>query len=106
MSDPQQPRQPRSTRTFGPLEDLTVDADDVPGQAPQSTLRRLMNKFPFRRGRPTYSIIEEEDDNRTTHSRATERAPIPTMMQSSAEAYSTPLPKLSLIVLSIVSLPS
>ncbi|KAH9478348.1 Major facilitator superfamily multidrug transporter mfsB [Psilocybe cubensis] len=35
---------------------------------------------------------------------STERAPIPTMMQSTGEVYMTPLPKLSMVVLSITML--
>ncbi len=84
------------TRTFGSVEDDAERADH--------TSRRLSGKISFGRlklGRPSFAFSR---GNNSQISVGTERPPIPTMIHSSGEVYSTPLPKLSMIVLSIVGL--
>ena len=85
------------TRTFGPVEDDTERADHTP--------RRLSAKKSFGRlklGRPSFAF--SRGNNSQISVQGAERPPIPTMIHSSGEVYSTPLPKLSMIVLSIVGL--
>jgi len=85
------------TRTFGPVEDDTERADH--------TSRRLSAKISFGRlklGRPSFAF--SRGNNSQISVQGAERPPIPTMIHSSGEVYSTPLPKLSMIVLSIVGL--
>lgn len=93
--------QPSSTRirSFGSQEPLTEEANPSP-----STAHRILGRISFsslRRGRP--SFLGSRNDGGSVSTPSTERPPIPTMMNASAEAYMTPLPKLSMIVLSIVS---
>lgn len=89
-------------RVFG-SEGSALD-DDIPEQ---STARRILGRVSFGNSqhRPSFaarwrSVITNDGDADGTPT--TERPAIPTMMQSSGEAYMTPLPVLSMIVLSIV----
>ncbi|KAF9557623.1 major facilitator superfamily MFS-1 [Agrocybe pediades] len=71
-----------------------------------SVARRFFNKVSFKslgRGHTDRSNSLHESEGLIS-TPSTERAPIPTMMQSSAEVYATPLPKLTMIVLSITML--
>lgn len=86
------------TRSFGTQEPLSEDVNPTP-----STAHRILGRISFsslRRGRPSF-LNSGNGDSPSTPS--TERPPIPTMMNGSGEAYMTPLPKLSMVVLSIVS---
>ena len=85
-------------RSFGSQEPLLEDATPTP-----STAHRILGRISFsslRRGRPSFLNPRNGDSTSTP---STERPPIPTMMTGSGEAYMTPLPKLSMVVLSIVS---
>ncbi|KIM47000.1 hypothetical protein M413DRAFT_440546 [Hebeloma cylindrosporum] len=92
---------PTHIRSFG--TPLDVEGDAEPPREDPGSLRRILGKISFSslRGRP--SFVNHGAEN-TPPTQGTERAPIPTMMQSSGEAYTTPLPKLSMIVLSITML--
>ncbi|KAF9475124.1 major facilitator superfamily MFS-1 [Pholiota conissans] len=102
MAAPNSRRPSTHVRSFGAPEALSDDTNDTPGP---STARRILGKMSFsslRRGRPSFLNIRSGGDTPSTPS--TERAPIPTMMSASGEVYMTPLPKLSMIVLSITML--
>ncbi|KAF8068820.1 hypothetical protein FPV67DRAFT_1489839 [Lyophyllum atratum] len=95
-------------RTFGvqePPEDVQSDGQDEP-----TLLRRVLSRVSFRskQHRPSissqYDTSTIQDETNTTLSPTSERAPIPTMIQPSGEIYTTPLPTLSMIVLSITML--
>ena len=75
---------------------------DDTSEAPASTTQRILGRISFGsfRHRPSFLNRVNEQDSATP---TPERAPIPTMMQPSSEVYTTPLPILSMIVLSIVS---
>ena len=93
-------------RTFGVQEPAGDAQDDAEGEP--TLLRRVLSRISFRnkQHRPSTSSRPEEyanDDGATAAlSPTSERAPIPTMIQPSGEIYTTPLPVLSMIVLSIV----
>ncbi|KAF8155795.1 hypothetical protein B0H34DRAFT_509817 [Crassisporium funariophilum] len=93
-------------RLFGTLE--SADLNDENEAPPQETSAadRILGKISLsslRRGRQSFAASRNEGERPRT-SPSLERPPIPTMMQSSGEGYSTPLPKLSMIVLSITML--
>ncbi|TCD71907.1 hypothetical protein EIP91_000039 [Steccherinum ochraceum] len=97
-----------SKRTFGPQEALANDGESAQDQ-PQSS-RRPPGRVSFsaipRRtsffNRWRNGVAEEEDG--VPQSPKPDRPPIPSALQPSAEAYATPLPTLSMIVLSITML--
>lgn len=92
-------------RSFGAPES-TLEGGNQDAHEEPSAARRILGKFSLsnlRHGRPSFATSRGDRDNSSAMN--TERAPIPTMMQSSAEVYTTPLPKLSMIVLSIVGSP-
>ena len=90
-------------RTFG-RQDSSVTESGNDGQPREiSTARRFLGRISFRNltgGRPTSF---ERDGETGLTSPKSDRPAIPTMMQPSGETYSTPLPKISMVVLSIVS---
>jgi len=92
---------PTHVRSFGTPLDVEGDAEP-PRENPGAAVRQILGRISFSslRGRP--SVVNHGAQN-SPPTPSAERAPIPTMMQSSGEAYMTPLPKLSMIVLSIVS---
>lgn len=92
MADSPQPS--HAIRTFGVL-DAQEDADPVQ-PAPTSAVRRVLSRLSFTssKGRPSFLGGGDEE--------GAEQAPIPTMAQG--ETDSTPLPKLSMLVLSITML--
>lgn len=93
-------------RTFGVDESALDDSESMP-QEP-GAVRRVLGHVSFgtSQHRPSFlarwrkSTGGESDTGASTSN--SERPPIPTMMHSSGEAYTTPLPVLSMIVLSIV----
>lgn len=90
-------RQSSRPRTFG-LPEAGVD-EQVETIAEPTGKRRLLGKISlssFKNARSSFSIGKNATESNT------ERPPIPTMMKPSGEIYSTPLPKLPMIVLSIV----
>lgn len=76
--------------------------DDNPPRS-SSHLRRFLSTLSVgsRPGGPGLTRTNTMDSTKTAK---TERAPIPSMMPPSDEVYVTPLPALSMVVLSIVSL--
>lgn len=85
-------------RTFGTNESaLDVDNDDEP-----SIARRVLSFG--QQHRPSFTSRWRNSENLQGElpTPTTERPPIPTMMQPAGEIYTTPLPVLSMIVLSIV----
>ena len=94
-------------RTFGRLDSsVTESGNDAPPRE-TSAARRFLGRISFGNlnvGRPSFSSFRSRTDGDTLlPSPKSDRPAIPTMMQPSGEAYSTPLPKISMIVLSIVS---
>ncbi|KAJ3514284.1 hypothetical protein NLJ89_g2460 [Agrocybe chaxingu] len=85
-------------RSFGSAEPASEPGNDDQ----QSTARRIFGRISFSKLRPSFSTSRNEDGALPLTS-GSERPPIPTM-QASGEVYSTPLPKLSMIVLSITML--
>ncbi|KAF5381368.1 hypothetical protein D9615_008304 [Tricholomella constricta] len=95
-------------RTFG-VQGPGGDAQDNAQEEP-TLLRRVLSRISFRskRHRPSttsqWDSPTSQDGAAAILSPTTERAPIPTMIQPSGEVYTTPLPVLSMIVLSITML--
>lgn len=101
---------PPHVRSFG-MDDSALDTDnETPAasageQTPQT--RRILGRISFghNQHRPSFtarwmSNVDEEGGFSATPT--SERPPIPSALQPSGEAYTTPLPVLSMIVLSIV----
>ncbi|KAJ6595888.1 hypothetical protein DFH09DRAFT_1135898 [Mycena vulgaris] len=94
-------------RSFGP-DDSALD--DRPESPEQTGVRRLIDRISFGNSqhRPSFAARwrygSNDEGNDMTSTPTTERPPIPTMMQPAGETYSTPLPTLSMIVLSITML--
>jgi len=105
MSTPLTRKPSTRIRSFGIPEAPTEDSNEASSTVQPSVARRLLGSVAsgsWIKGRTSFSASREESA-RHTSSPSTERAPIPTMMQSSGEIYTTPLPKLTMLVLSIVS---
>ena len=88
-------------RTFGRL-DSSGSVAESGNDGPISTARRFLGRISLgniKGGRPSFSSFR--GDGLATPK--LDRPAIPTMMQPSGETYSTPLPKISMVVLSIVS---
>src|SRR5262245_13817228 len=93
-------------RTFGG-EESSLEVDDTP-ESTGSPARRFLGRISFggaSRHRPSFvarwrNSTEEEGAGLTPMS---QRPPIPSALQSAGETYTTPLPVLSMSVLSIVS---
>ncbi|KAJ7740010.1 hypothetical protein DFH07DRAFT_751956 [Mycena maculata] len=95
-------------RSFGTnLDESALDDSETPEP---SRFRKLVGRISFGNGqrRPSFASrwrnSGNEEDGNAPSTPGTERPPIPTMMQSSGETYATPLPILSMIVLSITML--
>ncbi|KAJ6470651.1 hypothetical protein C8R47DRAFT_757411 [Mycena vitilis] len=94
-------------RSFGPDESALDDSPETPEH---NRVRNLIGRISFgnlSQHRPSFASRWRnggEDGEASPGTPRTERAPIPTMMQSSGETYATPLPVLSMIVLSITML--
>ena len=82
------------------IQEPTMD-DNLPARS-SSHLRRFLSTLSVG-SRPGHGLTRTNtmDSSKTTK---TERAPIPSMMAPPDEVYATPLPTLSMVVLSIVSL--
>jgi hypothetical protein len=88
------------SRTFGLAEAASDDAAAAT-HSEASGVRRLLGKVSlssFKNARPSFSF----SIGRNNTDPGADRPPIPTMMKPSGEIYSTPLPRLPMIVLSIV----
>ncbi|KAJ7211292.1 hypothetical protein GGX14DRAFT_520210 [Mycena pura] len=94
-------------RSFGRDESALDDTADGPAQTP---VQRLIGRISFgnvSQHRPSFASRWTRSANErggSPSASSTERPPIPTMMQSAGETYATPLPVLSMIVLSITML--
>ncbi|TFK67854.1 major facilitator superfamily MFS-1 [Pluteus cervinus] len=102
MSQPDRISLPR--RTFG-VDESALDDSETPneGNAVQRLLRRISTSAS--QHRPSFVLRWRNDATDADGTEGpSERPPIPTMMQSSGETYSTPLPGLSMVVLSITML--
>ncbi|KAJ7029261.1 hypothetical protein C8F04DRAFT_1265134 [Mycena alexandri] len=94
-------------RSFGTDESALDDSPETPEQ---NRVRGVIGRLSFgnfSQHRPSFASRWRnggDDGNATPGTPGAERPPIPTMMQSSAETYATPLPVLSMIVLSITML--
>lgn len=91
----------RAHRTLG-MDHSALDAIDDNQES--STIRRVVSKLSFNKDGHSLASRWKNLQNAEGSTPASERAPIPTMMQTQNEVYATPLPVLSMIVLSIVSL--
>ena len=78
--------------------------DAIDDNQESSTIRRVVSKLSFNKDGHSLASRWKNLQNAEGSTPASERAPIPTMMQTQNEVYATPLPVLSMIVLSIVSL--
>jgi hypothetical protein len=103
-------RQP--VRAFG-IQDPVAPSQllDSSSSSEHSTIRRILGRVSLGGLRkssnsPLAGLREREADgiSTATPTPSMSRPPVPTVMQSSGEAYTTPLPILSMIVLSIVCL--
>ncbi|KAJ8487527.1 hypothetical protein ONZ45_g14294 [Pleurotus djamor] len=93
------PNPPR--RVFG-IEEGTPE-EDAPSQNQPSPSGRLLGRLSFG-GLRRPSFLRRDEDGDHGEGGSSERPPVPTVMQSSGEVYATPLPVLSMIVLSITML--
>ena len=88
-------------RSFGTLDSARNEVP--PGET--SVAQRFLGRISLgnlRGPRPSLSSLRRNGEPAPPTPKS-DRPPIPTMMQPSGEAYSTPLPTLSMVVLSIVS---
>jgi hypothetical protein len=91
-------------RSFGRLDSSTLEGGNEALPRETSTVRRFLGgRISLGNlGRPSFSSFGR-DGEAALPTPKSDRPAIPTMMQPSGEVYSTPLPKLSMVVLSIVS---
>ena len=86
--------------------DSSVTESGNDGPPPEmSTARRFLGRISLgnlKGGRPSFGSFRRDGET-ALPSPKSDRPAIPTMMQPSGEVYSTPLPKISMVVLSIVS---
>lgn len=94
----------RVIRSFG-VHDTFSDHDEASHTAP-TLLRKVLSRFSLRNNpRTSFSTVSERLPAVEAGQNANSgRPPIPTMTQPSGEVYATPLPVLSMIVLSITML--
>ncbi|PFH50637.1 hypothetical protein AMATHDRAFT_60780 [Amanita thiersii Skay4041] len=90
------------SRVFG-IHQLSMDDSDLVAQPEPSVLSRVLGRLSFSsKNRQSMSArLRSTDSRRTT---TTERPPIPSMLRPPEEIYVTPLPTLSMVVLSITML--
>ncbi|KAF9022340.1 major facilitator superfamily MFS-1 [Hymenopellis radicata] len=91
----------RISRSFGPNDSALDDENETP-QATRSSFSRVLGRFSFSGNRAS-----SKDPNADVGDDAplpSDKAPVPTVLQAPAEVYQTPLPVLSMIVLSITML--
>ncbi|KAF8720814.1 hypothetical protein AX14_010713 [Amanita brunnescens Koide BX004] len=78
--------------------------NDLPPASERSNIRRFFSTLSVASATPRLSRTTTIDSMKTSKTAVTERAPIPSMMPTSDEVYATPLPTLSMVVLSITML--
>ncbi|KAK0237694.1 hypothetical protein EDD85DRAFT_1004446 [Armillaria nabsnona] len=102
MTTPQANRISLPHRSFGVDESALDDENDTP-QRDGSSLRRVLGRISFGNSmrRPSFASRLRAGADSPAPS---ERPPVPTVMQPAGEVYQTPLPILSMIVLSITML--
>ncbi|KAK0192977.1 hypothetical protein F5146DRAFT_1102675 [Armillaria mellea] len=102
MTTPQTNRISLPHRSFGVDESALDDENDTP-QRDGSSLRRVLGRISFGNSmrRPSFASRLRAGADSPAPS---ERPPVPTVMQPAGEVYQTPLPILSMIVLSITML--
>lgn len=90
-------------RTFGADDSALDDTDTTPTR---SALRRAIPRISFGSlHRPSFRFKNSSDnEDGAVVSPTADKAPIPSVTQPAPEVYATPLPVLSMIVLSIVRL--
>ncbi|KAJ7359424.1 major facilitator superfamily domain-containing protein [Mycena albidolilacea] len=94
-------------RSFGPDESAIDDSPETPEQNRVRSFIGRLSFGNFSQRRPSFASRlrnSGEDGGAEPGTPRAERPPIPTMMQSSGETYATPLPILSMVVLSITML--
>lgn len=102
MTTPRANRISLPHRSFGVDESALDDDNDTP-QRDGSSLRRVLGRISFGNSmrRPSFASRLRAGADSPAPS---ERPPVPTVMQPAGEVYQTPLPILSMIVLSITML--
>lgn len=101
-------RQPSGpVRTFGIQDpDTSAAHQESPSSSEPNVARRILGRISFgslhKKPSPLLSRPRDVEGDSTSSPSATGRPPVPTVMQPSGETYTTPLPLLSMIVLSIV----
>ena len=93
-------------RVFGP-EDSALDTQDaLPSRAEVPRDHAGRHSSSHTQHRPSFLTrwqnFRQDEENAIPHSPKPDRPPIPSALQPSPEVYATPLPILSMIVLSIV----
>ncbi|KAF8644931.1 hypothetical protein AX16_008213 [Volvariella volvacea WC 439] len=105
MSTPRADNMSVPRRTFGVDESAL---DDTEGPSDSNVVRRVLSRLSFGTSQHRPSFVSRwrnaTSEAQEEIAEPSERPPIPTMMQPSGEVYSTPLPVLSMIVLSITML--
>ncbi|KAF8636948.1 hypothetical protein AX17_003199 [Amanita inopinata Kibby_2008] len=89
------------TRVFGVQEPSMDGLAATTTTSEPSLVRRILTRLPFNNSKTRTSRWRSTDSQRSA---TVERAPIPSMMRPSDEVYATPLPVLSMVVLSITML--
>ena len=90
-------------RSFGRQDSSVLETGNEALPRETSTTRRFLGRMSLGNlGRPSSSPFRR-DGEAASPTPKSDRPAIPTMIQASGEAYSTPLPKISMVVLSIVS---
>lgn len=85
------------------VQDPPMD-DNASTRSGHSRLRRLLSRVSLPGSNPRLSRVHSVTSIDSLKTAVTERPPIPTMMPPSDELYATPLPVLSMVVLSITML--
>lgn len=108
MTDPQPARiTPSHVRTFGPDSSLDVESSPAlhQGSPAFNDHRRLSGRVSFSHSIPRRSMLHlrgHADDDEFASEGPQDKPAIPSALQGPREEYATPLPVLSMIVLSIV----
>lgn len=111
MASPGTRQSSRLVRTFGIQDHTAPTADDEPsGSREPSVARRILGRISFARlpKKPSSLLSRRRDIEGDDTSRSVPgtpgRAPVPTVMHPSGETYTTQLPVLPMVVLSITML--
>ncbi|KAK7044747.1 histone H2B [Favolaschia claudopus] len=93
-------------RIFGPPPDESA-LDDSPDTPERNRIRKFVGRLSFgnlSQHRPSFARSRNSGEDGVSGTPRNERPPIPSVVMTSAEVYATPLPVLSMIVLSITML--